>query len=368
MKRYIGLLRAEAGLVCGGLTTVLFLAFGKAWLSQLENPWWTGCLFLWLFLAILWLCFVVVRHADALAIRLGEPYGTLLLTLSVIGIEVAMIAAVCLAGKVHPGLARDTMYSVVMIVLTGMLGGTLLAGGLRHHRQEYNLSGANAYLSVLVPLAVLSLVVPRFTHSAPGGSPSFLQAAFLLITSAALYVTFLFVQIGRHSTLFLSSSNQGEHESESSYSTSIHAVLLLSAMLPIVLLTKKLGVLVDHVVHTLKAPPELGGFLVAILVLSPEGLSAFRAAQDNRLQRTMNILLGSATSTIGMTVPVVLGISLFSGHVLELGLETRDIVMLVLTLFTSVITLATGRTTLLQGAVHLILFAAYVMLIFDKVR
>ncbi|MEO1990833.1 MAG: sodium-potassium/proton antiporter ChaA [Pirellulales bacterium] len=368
MKQYINFLQAEAGLVFGGLSTVLFVVFGKPWLSHLENPWWSGFLFLWLFLSILWLSFVVVRHADALAVRLGEPYGTLLLTLSVIGIEVAMIAAVCLSGKAHPGLARDTMYSVVMIVLTGMLGGTLLAGGLRHHRQEYNLSGANAYLSVLVPLAVLALVVPRFTHSAPGGSPSFLQATFLLVTSAALYVTFLFVQTGRHASLFLSSSNHGEHKTISSYNTSIHAVLLLAAMFPIVLLAKKLGVLVDHVVHTLKAPPELGGFLVAILVLSPEGLSAFRAARENRLQRTMNILLGSATSTIGMTVPVILAISLFSGHVLELGLETRDIVMLMLTLFTSVITLATGRTTLLQGAVHLILFAAYIMLIFDKVR
>ena len=171
-------MRNEKGLLVGIATAVLWVFFGSMWLSDLSQPLWAGFCFSWLFLSILWLSFGVVRHADALAIRLGEPYGTIVLTLAVIGIEVAMIAAVSLTGKAHPGLARDTMFSVVMIVLTGMLGGTLLAGGLRHHRQEYNLSGANAYLGVLVPLAVLTLIVPRFTQSAPGGNVSPLQAVF----------------------------------------------------------------------------------------------------------------------------------------------------------------------------------------------
>ena len=358
-------LRNEKGLVFGVLTTGLWLFFGSAWLSDLSQPVWAGLYFSWLFLSILWLSFGVVRHADALAIRLGEPYGTIVLTLAVIGIEVAMIAAVSLTGKVHPGLARDTMFSVVMIVLTGMLGGTLLAGGLRHHRQEYNLSGANAYLGVLVPLAVLTLIVPRFTQSAPGGNVSSLQAAFLLVTSAGLYVIFLLVQTGSQAAYFLSPTNTTQHHDDPPYPTIIHTILLVLTMIPVVFLAKNLGKLVDHGIHTLNAPPALGGFLVAILVLSPEGLSALRAARNNRLQRTINILLGSATSTIGMTVPVVLAIGFFSGRTLELGLEPTDIAMLTLTLFTSVITLGTGKTTLLQGVVHLILFAAYVMLIFD---
>ena len=365
MKNVAVSIRNELGLVVGIGTAVLWFFKGTIWVSDLSHPEWAAFLFLWLFISILWLAFGVVRHADALAIRLGEPYGTIVLTLAVIGIEVAMIAAVTLSGKAHPGLARDTMFSVVMIVLTGMLGGTLLAGGLRHNRQEYNLSGANAYLGVLVPLCVLTLIVPRFTQSAPGGNVSSLQSAFLLITSAGLYVIFLLVQTGSQAAYFLSPTNVTPNHDEPPYATTTHAALLVMTMLPVVFLAKNLGKLVDHGIYTLNAPPALGGFLVAILVLSPEGLSALRAAINNRLQRTINILLGSATSTIGMTVPVVLAIGFFSGRNLELGLEPTDIAMLTLTLFTSVITLGTGKTTLLQGVVHLILFAAYIMLIFD---
>jgi len=365
MRNAVTFVRNELGLFFGIGTALLWFINETTWVSDLSHPGWAAILFFWLFASILWLAFGVVRHADALAIRLGEPYGTIVLTLAVIGIEVAMIAAVSLSGKAHPGLARDTMFSVVMIVLTGMLGGTLLAGGLRHNRQEYNLSGANAYLGVLVPLCVLTLIVPRFTQSAPGGNVSSLQAAFLLITSAGLYVTFLLVQTGSQAAYFLSPTNVAPNHDEPPYTTTTHAALLVMTMLPVVFLAKNLGKLVDHGIHTLNAPPALGGFLVAILVLSPEGLSALRAAINNRLQRTINILLGSATSTIGMTVPVVLAIGFFSGRTLELGLEPTDIAMLTLTLFTSVITLGTGKTTLLQGVVHLILFAAYVMLIFD---
>jgi Ca2+:H+ antiporter len=232
-------IRDGKGLLFGIATAGLWFFFGTVWLADLSQPLWAGFCFSWLFLSILWLSFGVVRHADALAIRLGEPYGTIVLTLAVIGIEVAMIAAVSLTGKAHPGLARDTMFSVVMIVLTGMLGGTLLAGGLRHHRQEYNLSGANAYLGVLVPLAVLTLIVPRFTESAPGGNVSSLQAAFLLVTSAGLYVIFLLVQTGSQAAYFLSPTNITQHHDEPPYSTFIHALLLVLSMVPVVFPGKK---------------------------------------------------------------------------------------------------------------------------------
>lgn len=371
-QRTQSVLRSETSLWVGAITTSLFLIFGTAWLSALSDPTKTAALFLWLFAVILWLAFSVVRHADCLAVRLGEPYGTLILTLSVIGIEAVMIAAVMLTGENNPTLARDTMFSVIMIVLNATLGVTLLLGGLRHHEQEYNLSGALAYLGVLTPLAILSLVIPRFTESAPGGSVSPLMAFYLLFTSSGLYIVFLVLQTSRHSGFFKQPRGEAAPSEESHghhglavRSTGYHAVFLALSMLPIVLLAKSIAKIVDYGISTLGAPQALGGFLVAILILSPEGMSAIKAALDNRLQRTVNIALGSTTSTIGMTVPAVLAISLIAGRPLELGLEPVEVVLLVLTLLQSVISFSTGRTNVLHGVVHLIVFAAYVVLIFD---
>jgi len=367
------IIRSEASLWAGAITTGLFMLFGDGWLSDLSNPLKSAAVFIWLFTVIFWLAFSVVRHADCLAMKLGEPYGTLILTLSVIGIEVTMIASVMLTGENNPTLARDTMFSVIMIVLTGMLGLTLLIGGIRHHEQEYNFSGALSYLGVLTPLAILSLVVPRFTLSTPGGSVSTLLGFFLLFTSAGLYLVFLFLQMGRHSGFFKQPQSENTHSVDDDHghdgltvrATGFHAAFLVLSMLPIVLLSKSMAKIVDHGIHTLGAPQALGGFLIAILVLSPEGMSAIKAALANRLQRTINIALGSATSTIGMTVPVILAISLITGRPLELGLEPLEIVLLTLTLLLSVVSFGTGRTNVLQGMVHLIVFASYVVLIFD---
>lgn len=197
-----GIFQSEMALWVVILTTLVFFVVGKNWLVDLSNPLKYGFFFIWLFVVMLWLSFGVVRHADCLAVILGEPYGTLILTLAVISIEVIMIAAVMLTGENNPTLARDTMFSVLMIVLNGMLGLTLLMGGLRHHEQEYSLSGASAYLGVLFPLAALGLVVPRFTTSAPGGQVSILMASYLLIMSAGLYAVFLLIQTMRHSHFF----------------------------------------------------------------------------------------------------------------------------------------------------------------------
>ncbi len=315
-----------------------------------------------------------MRHADCLAIILGELYGTLILRLAVISIEVVLIAAVMLTGENNPTLARDTMFSVLMIVLNGMLGLTLLIGGLRHHEQEYNLPGARAYLGVLFPLSVLGLIVPRFTTSAPGGQASTLMAVYLVIMSSGLYAVFLLIQTMRHSHFFrqpVYSENDGiedevhDHGDLIIRSVGYHALFLVLTMLPIVLLSKSMAKLVDHGIETLRAPQALGGFLVAILVLSPEAMGAAKAAIANKLQRTVNIALGSALATIGMTIPAVLAISLFTGRTIELGLDPVDIVLLILTLLVSVVNFGTGRTNILQGAVHLILFISYIILIFD---
>ncbi len=365
------ILREEKSLLFGAATTVLFLAFGSGWLERLHNPLIFGGLFLWLFAIMLWLAFGVVKHADCLAIKLGEPYGTLILTLSVISIEVVMITAVMLTGGENPALARDTMFSVLMIVLNGMLGITLLAGGWKHREQEYNLQGANTYLSVIVPLAGLGLILPRFTNSAPGGAVTPLMAIFLTVMSLGLYGIFLAMQSTRHRKFFTqpgvgeAPGGHDDHGSLTIRSTGFHALFLFLSMLPIVLLSKKMAGLVDHGISVLNAPQALGGFLVAILVLSPEGMGAIKAALSNNLQRTVNISLGSALATIGLTIPAVLVVSLATGKRLDLGLETPEIVLLSLSILVAAINFSSVRTNLLQGAVHLVLFFAYLMLIFD---
>ncbi len=368
-----GVVRSESSLWVGFLTVIVFTLFGTGWLADLSNPLWYGFLFVWLFVVMLWLAFGVVRHADALAIKLGEPYGTLILTISVISIEVIMISAVMLTGKGNPTLARDTLFSVLMIVLNGMVGVTLLVGAIRHREQIYNLKGASTYLGVLIPLAGLSIILPRYTPSAPGGEVSTLMAVYLILMSAGLYGAFLGIQTMRHRTFFeqpqpLEGATEllaDEHGDIVVRSLSYHAVLLPLTMLPIILLSKKMAVLVDHGIATLGAPQALGGFLIAILVLSPEGVAAVKAALENRLQRTMNISLGSALSTIGLTIPAVLGISMVTGQKVELGLEQPEAWLLLFTMLVAIVNFSSERTNVLHGVVHLILFLTYVMLIFD---
>ena len=373
---------SEAAAVFGAITTVLFYVFSDALLSNLLPNLWSIVLFLWLFGTMLWCAFGVVRHADCLAELLGEPYGTLILTLAVISIEVSLIASIMLHGANEPTLARDTMFAVLMIILNGMVGLALLVGALRHREQHYNLQGAKAFLAVIIPLAVLTLILPRFTMS--DGLPAFTpaQAAFFAAMTIVLYGVFLSVQTVRHKNLFMergvrarlpaavpdplahdeTSHEHGHHEIRS---VPFHAAVLVLAILPVVLLSKKLALFVDYGIETLAAPVALGGIIVAILVLTPEGLGALRAALANRLQRSVNILLGSALATIGLTVPAVLTIGLIINRDVELGLDQVEMVLLLLTLTVSTLTFTGGRTNVLQGAVHLVLFLAFLMLIFN---
>ena len=368
-----GILRSESVLVVGMASMLAFLYFGDSWLSDLSGGLWYSFLFVWLFAVMLSLAFGVVRHADGLAVLLGEPYGTLILTVSVISIEVIMISAVMLTGESNPTLARDTLFSVLMIVLNGMVGITLLLGSLRHHEQSYNLKGASAYLAVIIPLAGLGIILPRYTTSAPGGEVSSLMAVYLIAMSILLYGVFLGIQTLRHRAFFVQPSPSGEgadvadddHDHAFVRSIGYHAVLLPLTMLPIVLLSKKMAILIDHGMATLGAPQALGGFLVAILVLSPEGVAAVKSALANRLQRTMNIALGSALSTIGLTIPAVLGISLVTGKRVELGLDEAEIYLLLFTFMVAIVNFSMQRTNVLHGFVHLVLFVTYVVLIFD---
>ena len=367
------IIRTELALWAGIITTLLFLVFGDRWVPDLSNLLWYSLLFGWLFVVIAWLAFSVVRHADALAILLGEPYGTIILTLSVIVIEVAMISAVMLTGADNPTLARDTLFSVLMIVLNGMLGVTLLVGGLRHHEQSYNLQGATTYLGVLIPLAGLSLILPRYMEGAPGGEVTPLVGGWLIVVSAGLYGAFLWIQTLRHSGYFTQPQpRDGAEEVCTDHhgnllvrSIGYHALFLPLTMLPIVLLSKKMALLVEHGLTSLSGPQALGGLFIAVLVLAPEGVAAIKAAQENQLQRTVNIAMGSALSTIGLTIPAVLVIGMVTGKTVELGLTPANIYLLILTLLVTVVNFSAVRTNVLHGIVHLMLFITYLVLIFD---
>ena len=366
-----GFPKREWPLAAIGITTGLFLVFGERWLADLSSPSWLAFVSLWLLAAMFLSAFAVVRHADALALKLGEPYGTLILTLAVTGMEVMMIAALMYSGKGNSALARDAMMAVVMIVLNGMVGVSLILGGLRHKEQIYNLQGANSFLAVIVPLAVLGLILPNFTQATPGPFISPLQSGFLVLMSLVLYGVFLGIQTSRHRDYFIGPEAAGEkvearavhHEVRS---VPFHAILLVVYVLPIVVLSKKLAVPIQHSITVFRAPPALAGFLVSALILSPESLGAARAALANELQRSVNILLGSVLASIGLTIPAVLTIGFFTGKQIVLGVDAIDGILLVLTLVVSMLTFAASRTNVLLGAVHLLLFFAYVLFVFER--
>ena len=361
--------RQEWFLAVSLLTSVVFFVEGPALFGALSNPAMLLVVFVWLFGVALGSIMAVVRHADLLAIRLGEPFGTLILTLSVVAVEVVSISAVSLQGHGDPTLARDTLFAVVMILLNGMVGLALLVGAWRHHEQQYNLQGANAYLGLILPLAVLSLVLPNFTRTTPGPMISFGQSIFLIVMAAGLYLGFLVLQTGRHSGYFmLSDVDEPTHPARSGDAPPLayHALFLALYMAPVVFLAEQLGTPLDHLIQTASAPTQVGGLVIAALVATPEAISAVRAAFGDHLQRAVNIVLGSTLATIGLTVPVVLVIGLATGRGVILGLDHTDFVLLLLTLAVSVVTFASGRTNVMQGAVHLLLFAAYLLLMFER--
>ncbi|MBB3595277.1 Ca2+:H+ antiporter [Rhizobium sp. BK529] len=361
-----GLAREEWFLGVSFATSLAFLVFPEQIFSRLSEPLWFALIFLWLFAVVLGSALSVVRHADHLGEQLQEPYGTLILTLAITSIEVMAISAVMLHGENNPTLARDTLFAVVMIILNGMVGLSLLFGAWRREDQQHNLHGANAYLGVIVPLATLSLVMPTFLAGPDDPHPSAPRQMFLGVVSIGLYCIFLLLQAGRHHRYFADDSDHHEtHTVVISHHRPVwyHAVMLLAFMGPVAFLVEQLARPIDYVIETLHAPAAFGGVVMAILVATPEAISAVRASIADHLQRAINIFLGSVLSTIGLTVPAMLAISHLYGHPVTLGLQGPDLVMFLLTLAVSIITFSSGRTNLMQGAVHLVLFIAYVLLI-----
>lgn len=362
-------LKKEYSLIPGVITVILFMTMGKSMLSDLSNPLSTSLYFIWLFSIMLWASFNVVRHADMLAIKLGEPYGTLILTLAVMSIEVTMISTLMLTGDKNPALGRDMMFSVIMIVLNGLVGIALIAGGRRFTEQSFNFRSANTYLAVLIPLASIGLILPNFTKSTEIGTFSFSQSMFVIGIIVFLYGAFLVAQTIKHKDYFIFKSDSivddESHHHGTPQSLPFHVIFLVIHMLVIVLLSKKLAIIVDFSMSALSAPAALGGLLVAILVLSPEGMAAIQAAKSNNIQRSINLTFGSAIATIGLTIPAVLIIGLVTGNKIILGLNPTDTFLLILTFLVSIINFSSGKSNRIQGLVHLALFMLYLLLIFD---
>jgi Ca2+:H+ antiporter len=310
--------------------------------------------------------FAAVHHAEMIAERIGEPFGTLLLTLSVTIIEVALIATIMLGAKAQPTLARDTVFAVVMIVCNGLVGICVLIGGLRYREQDFQVSGANLYLSVLAVLATITLVLPNYTLTTPGPFYSQAQLGFVSVVTILLYGVFLYTQTIRHRDYFVPDSGDQAAHGKPAAGTALplSVGLLLVSLLAVVLLAKKFSLVVDATAALIGAPPAFAGILVALLILLPESVAAVAAARKNDLQKSINLALGSSLATIGLTIPAVAVAATVLDKTLILGLGTRETVLLLLTFVLSMLTFGTGRTNILFGLLHLVVFAVFVFLVF----
>jgi Ca2+:H+ antiporter len=310
-----------------------------------------------------------VHHAEVIAHRVGEPFGTLILALAVTVIETALILSMMIAGGNDMAvLTRDTIYAAVMIICNGVVGICVLLGGLAHREQTFRVEGAGGGLAALIVMSTLTLVLPVFTTSTSAGTYSSSQLAFVAMTSAVLWAIFIFIQTVRHRDYFIpvtDAANPDVHaEPPATREAWVSFGLLLVSLVAVVGLAKMLSPAIEHAVETANAPRAVVGIVIASLVLLPETWAAVRAARANRLQTCMNLAIGSALACIGLTVPVVVLASTTFELPLVLGLGPKDMAMLVLTFLVSAVTLGTGRTYMMQGAVHLVLFAAFLFLAF----
>jgi Ca2+:H+ antiporter len=318
-------------------------------------------------LFVFWCVFVVLGHAEAVAHRIGEPYGTLVLTIAITAIEASVIISVMLHGETNPTIARESVFSTVMIVCGGVVGLSLLLGGWRHRYQQHKQQATSALLAVVIALSVLTLVLPNYTLANNPGDFSALQLVFVSLLCLMLYASFVFAQMTRHRADFLDDDIVADdsHAPAARPGLARSLVLLLVGLIGIVLLAEHVAASLEQGLSALALPQTdaIVGAFIATLVLLPETVAAIRAAQRNQLQRALNIALGSACATIGLTIPVVAAASLITGHDLTLGLGPGDTVLLLLALGVSLTSFGTGRTTMLTGLVHLVVFVAYLLLI-----
>lgn len=330
-----------------------------------------------------------VHHAEVVAHRVGEPFGTLILALAVTVIEVALIVTLMASGgDKAASLARDTVFAAVMITCNGIVGLALVVGSLRHTTQQFRVHASGSALAVMTALVTLSLVLPTFTTSTPGATFSPAQLAFAGVASLTMYGVFVFVQTIRHRDYFLpvvaeeavatsvaavvdapAASDPGDDEEDGE----VHAAapsgrvalslgLVFLCLIAVVGLAKTVSPKLEDAVESAGAPVAVVGVVIALLVLLPETVAAVRAALRNRLQTSLNLALGSALASIGLTIPAIAVASIWLSGPLVLGLGGKEMVLFALTVIVSMLTLATGRATLLQGAVHLMIFSSFAFL------
>lgn len=310
-----------------------------------------------------------VHHAEVIAHRVGEPFGTLVLAIAITVIETSLILSMMVAGGEHTAvLPRDTIYAAVMIICTGVVGLCVVVGGIAHREQSFRVEGAGAGLAALIVMSALTLVLPAFTTTTPAGTYSTSQLAFVAMSSAALWAIFVFVQTVRHRDYFISVAAATDSDAHAEPPTLRAAWaslgLLFVSLVAVVGLAKMLSPTIESAVERAGAPRAVVGIAIAMLVLLPETWAAVRAARADRLQTSMNLAIGSALASIGLTVPVVVVAAVVLKLPLVLGLDAKDLVMLAVTLVVSSVTLASGRTHVMQGAVHLVIFAAFLFLAF----
>jgi Ca2+:H+ antiporter len=305
--------------------------------------------------------FAAVHHAETVAHRIGQPFGSILLALAVTVIEASLIVSILLRSpEADSSIARDTVFAAIMIVLNGVVGVSLLIGGLRFHEQSFQARGASAALGVLATLAVLGLVLPNYTTTTPGPVYAPTQLVFVAVVSLLLYGLFLYVQTVRHKDAFLDHAPNATDHAPPDRRTFLTGLLLLPvSLVSVVLLAEVLAHPVEDAILGAGFPEALIGVVIAMIVLMPEGLASFRAARSNQLQTSMNLALGSALASLCLTIPTVAILSIALGRSLILGLEAEHLVLLLLTLFMATQTLGTGRTTILQGGIHLVIFLAF---------
>ena len=318
-------------------------------------------------LALVGAVIAAVHHAEVIAHRVGEPFGTLVLALAVTVIEVALIVSMMLAGGPDKAtLPRDTIFATLMIICNGVVGLCLVVGSLRHREQAFRVEGANAGLATLIAMATLTLVLPTFTISSPGPTYTISQLAFAATMSLVLWAVFVFVQTIRHRDYFLPVGDIADADAHAAPPSAgvawASGALLLLALVAVVGLAKVLSPGIEAALAAAGAPKPVLGIAIAMLVLLPETVAAVRAARRNRLQTSLNLAYGSALASIGLTIPAVAVASVWLQLPLVLGADSKDLVLLMLTVVVSSITLSSGRTHVMQGAVHVVIFAAFLFL------
>jgi Ca2+:H+ antiporter len=368
-------------LIFAWATVALFLVFGGTWLAEpISTPVAAG-LFLWLFATMVWSAFGALKVADKLAEILGEPLGSLVLTLTIIGLEGVLIGIAILTSDAGATIGRDTLLGANMIMINLAGGLALFLGGLRHKEQTYNFQGTSAYLAVVITLCTLGFILPNYTEAKPHGSVTALQATGIIIVTLFIYVTFLLMQIGRHKHFFVepdAASNvkteprpaTGTGTSDSSAKSDKGGIgqltlLLLAGVVPVLLLGKYLTTLLDHASVKLGTPPALGGVIIALIVVSPKMISAVKAGLSDQPQRAVNLALGSCAPAMGVILPIILLIGLVTGKTIIMGVVPAEVILLALTLVLSALTFSGPRTTLLEGAAHLAIFVIYIVLMFS---